>query len=107
MRESNERRIVEITAEEVQARLQHGDAPVIVDVREDEEVAYGMIPDSVHIPLAELESWLHDWEPDDEIIFVCRTGRRSAVACETLLAHGFSNVKNLIGGMFAWKGELS
>ncbi|MGB8954027.1 MAG: rhodanese-like domain-containing protein [Tumebacillaceae bacterium] len=105
--EKNKRQIIEITADEVQARLLRGDAPLIVDVREDEEVAHGMIPDAIHIPLAELDAWLNDWELDDEIVFVCRTGRRSAVACEQLTARGFVNVKNFVGGMFAWKGDLA
>jgi rhodanese-related sulfurtransferase len=40
---------------------------------------------------------------DDEVIVYCRSGNRSGMAKQLLVASGFSNVKNLLGGMLAWR----
>lgn len=99
--------VVNIHPVDVKERVKRGEPLVIVDVREQAEVATGIIPLAMHIPLNELT---HRWEEipssSEEIILVCRSGNRSSVACQFLSAMGYKNVKNMLGGMNAWDGEL-
>lgn len=79
-----------------------GDTPVI-DVREDHEVARGMIPGALHIPLGELLDRLQGDHPDisGPVIVVCQTAVRSRRAAEALRAAGVE-AAILAGGMEAW-----
>ncbi len=67
-----------------------------------DEWAAGHIPDAVHIPLGELPALQRELDPQRPVITVCRSGNRSLVAAEHLLAGGFRDVKSLAGGMKAW-----
>jgi rhodanese-related sulfurtransferase len=93
-----------ITPQEVEHRLQKGEKLNIIDVREAEEVAKGKIPEAKHMALGTLADRLHELDPATEYIMVCRSGKRSERACEFLQEHGFQ-VKNMVGGMLAWKGK--
>jgi rhodanese-related sulfurtransferase len=93
------------TAQEVQERLAHGDPLLILDVRENSEVANGMIPGALHIRLSEVEDRLDEIDRGAETIVVCRSGRRSQSVCNFLHAQGYENIKNMRDGMLAWKGE--
>lgn len=93
-----------ISVEEVKARLQAGESLHLVDVREpDENAAYNI--GGILLPLEKIQNLEYDvieeWK-DEEIIFYCRTGNRSTQACLFLEMSGFSNVKNLAGGMVQW-----
>lgn len=79
-----------------------GDTPVI-DVREEDEVARGMIPGAVHIPLGELLARLQSGSPgiDGPVVVVCQTAVRSRRAAEALRAAGVE-AAILAGGMEAW-----
>lgn len=92
-----------ITPEEVKQRLENGEKLDIVDVREDEEVALGIIPGAVHIPLGELPQRLADIPQNGETILVCRSGNRSGRALEYLEAQGLTLLKNMTGGMLDWE----
>lgn len=74
---------------------------MVVDVREDSEVAEGMIPGAVHIPLGQLEHRLSELDPSTPIVTVCRSGKRSAAAADTLTDAGFT-ADTMAGGMIAW-----
>jgi rhodanese-related sulfurtransferase len=91
-----------ILPSEIKARLQQGEKLNMIDVREDEEVAEGMIPGAKHIRLGDLPAKLDEIEKTDEIIFICRSGGRSGHACEYLASLGFKGLKNMIGGMLEW-----
>jgi rhodanese-related sulfurtransferase len=91
-----------ITPAELKARLDGGERPLMVDVREDEEVAQGMIAGAVHIPLGLIGERYNELPTSQEIIMICRSGGRSGRACEFLSANGF-NVTNMSGGMLAWE----
>jgi rhodanese-related sulfurtransferase len=93
----------EIDPAELKRRLDNGEKPTMIDVREYEEVAQGMIPGAVHIPLGELPYRVGEIEPSDEIIVICRSGARSARACEYLAMLGRTGVRNLAGGMLKWQ----
>ncbi|GAC41625.1 rhodanese-like domain-containing protein [Paenibacillus popilliae] len=91
-----------IEAAELRSRLQRGEALNIIDVREDEEVALGMIPGSKHIPMNQIPERLQEIEPTEEAIFICRSGYRSELVCEYLQRLGRVNAVNLEGGMLSW-----
>lgn len=73
---------------------------VLLDVREPNEWAAGHAPDSVHVPLAEVETTAARFA-GQEVLAVCRSGGRSAKAAETLAQAGIQ-VLNVAGGMTAW-----
>ncbi|MGG3925534.1 rhodanese-like domain-containing protein [Metabacillus fastidiosus] len=94
--------IKEIEPEDLKSRLAEGDKPVIIDVREEEEVKQGIIPDAKHIPLGDLVDRYEEIEQTAEVFFICRGGRRSLKACEFLKEKGYKNLINISGGMTKW-----
>ncbi|MBC5992437.1 rhodanese-like domain-containing protein [Pontibacter cellulosilyticus] len=96
----------DITVEELKERLAKGETPVIIDVREDWEYQEANIAGAKNIPLGALPQQLEDLEDlkDQEVIVQCRSGARSATAKAFLQQQGFSNVRNLLGGIMAYNG---
>ncbi|PIC79540.1 rhodanese [Sporosarcina sp. P18a] len=94
----------ELTAKEVQEQLESGKELNIIDVREDDEVAEGMIPGAEHIALGNLPVEMHDLNAEIPYILVCRSGGRSGRAQELMADEGF-DVTNMVGGMLAWEGQ--
>ncbi|CAH0120057.1 Sulfurtransferase [Paenibacillus sp. CECT 9249] len=92
-----------ILPEEIKSRLGQGERLNLIDVREAEEVAEGMIPGAKHIPLGQIPERLEEIEQTGEIIMICRSGYRSERACEYLQQLGFQGLKNMQGGMLAWQ----
>ncbi len=94
-----------ITTDELKARLDNGEHPTLIDVREDSERAEFNIGGK-HLPLGKLQRVeledLDDLKKEDEIIFYCRSGNRSGIATHIMEMLGFTNVKNLVGGMVDW-----
>jgi rhodanese-related sulfurtransferase len=93
-----------ILPQEVETLRQQENVEVL-DVRETHEVALGKIPNALHIPLGQLLTRLNELDRDKTYIVVCHSGGRSALACEWLSERGFQ-VKNMIGGMMNWEGEI-
>lgn len=94
-----------IEPEQLKALIANEDQPVIIDVRENEEVASGMISGAIHIRLGDLPERYHELDPTQEYVVVCRSGRRSEKAAEFLQEKGFK-VKNMDGGMLKWHGDI-
>ncbi|MBN2983439.1 rhodanese-like domain-containing protein [Cohnella algarum] len=92
-----------ISVEQLKERLDAGENLHLIDVREDEEVAQGMIPGALHLPLGQVPQRLDEIPRDEEVIFICRSGYRSGQACEYLTSLGFKKPVNLLGGMLAWQ----
>jgi rhodanese-related sulfurtransferase len=90
-----------ISPAELKVRLENGESPLMVDVREDDEVAQGMIEGAIHIPLGQISERHNELPTAVEIIVICRSGGRSGRACEFLSANGY-NVTNMSGGMLEW-----
>lgn len=88
---------------EVKRRLAGGERLNVIDVREDEEAAAGIIPGAKHIPLGQLPERHGEIERSSEIVLVCRSGNRSGRACDYLSSLGFAGLKNMSGGMLAWE----
>lgn len=97
--------IKEVTPKEVESRLEKEEDVEVIDVREDEEVAQGMIGNARHIPLGELPDELESLDKKKEYVMVCRSGGRSMKAAQLMDEQGF-NVSNMAGGMLKWDGEV-
>lgn len=97
----------EITTKEVEKLLGVGKDVQLIDVREVEEYKNGHIKTARLIPLGQLDVRLNEIDPKKETILVCRSGARSGRACDFLAGHGYKKVKNMIGGMLDWQGEVS
>jgi rhodanese-related sulfurtransferase len=93
-----------ITTEGLQKKLEAGEKLELVDVREDEEVAEGMIPGARHIRMGTIPENLDKFDKDTEYIFICRSGGRSHNVCLYLQDQGYK-VRNMVGGMLNWSGE--
>lgn len=79
----------------------------VVDVRNPGEVAAGMIPGAVHIPLAELRTRADELDRDRPVVVNCAGGWRSSVGASYLRAQGFADVSDLLGGYNAWSAVHS
>ena len=94
-----------ITPEELREKLEKGEKLNLIDVREEEEVQEGMIPEAKHIPMGEIPNSLDQLDKQKEYIFICRSGRRSENVCHYLQEQGYK-VRNMIGGMLEWTGKV-
>jgi adenylyltransferase/sulfurtransferase len=92
----------EITPVDLKKRLDAGDKLFILDVREPNEYQINKIQGSTLIPLGELPRRYQELPRDVEIITQCKMGGRSAKAQDFLKSVGFTNVKNLKGGILEW-----
>ena len=97
----------EITSTELKQRLDNGDDIQIIDVREDVEVAIGTIPNSKHIPLAQVLTRMNEIDPNRETVVHCKMGGRSARAIDALQRSGYrGRLINLKGGIIGWSNEV-
>jgi len=76
--------------------------PLLVDVRNDDEVARGIIPGALHLPLAMLPVQFESLNGNQALVFYCHSGLRSAQAAAFIASKGRGNVFNLRGGVVAW-----
>jgi rhodanese-related sulfurtransferase len=95
-----------ISPKELKIRLDKGDKLVLVDVREDWEYSLAKLDGSILIPLGTLPQSLTKLNRDSEIVAICHHGMRSADATNFLIQQGFTNVKNLVGGIDAWSTQV-
>jgi len=93
---------VNISPEELRSRLDGGDAPRLLDVREPHEFEIARLPGAVLIPLGELFSRHTELDPGAEVVVYCHHGIRSASATAYLRSVGFAGARNLTGGIDAW-----
>ncbi|MEJ2204861.1 MAG: rhodanese-like domain-containing protein [Gemmatimonadota bacterium] len=100
--------IPEITPTELKARLDAGDVPVLVDVREHFEKRIADLPANgqVHVPTGEFLHRIGELDRDREIVLYCRTGSRSTWAARLLMERGFEQVLNLKGGLMGWRADV-
>jgi sulfur-carrier protein adenylyltransferase/sulfurtransferase len=91
-----------ITPLELKARLDRGDRPFILDVRNPEEIAICRIAGSTVIPLPELPARLGELDPSVPMVVHCKSGARSAKAIALMQGAGFSRLSNLTGGILGW-----
>ena len=96
----------EIEPREVHERRLAGEQMVLLDVREDEEVQFCSISDSIHIPMNEVPQRLQELKAEDAVVVYCRSGKRSMQVCNFLVARGFGRVMNLRGGINEWSLQV-
>ncbi len=94
----------EITTDELKEIVLSSEPVNIVDVREDEEVAMGMIPNAEHISMNDIPDHVDDFKKDTTYYIVCAGGVRSAKVVAFLNDHGIDAV-NVEDGMRAWGEE--
>src|SRR3982751_5670570 len=94
-----------ITPEELEKKLEAGEKLELVDVRENEEVVFGMVPGAKHIRMGDIPANLDYFDKDKEYIFICRSSARSANVCYYLEEQGYK-VRNMVGGMLDWRGKV-
>lgn len=87
-------------------RLNHGDDLQLIDVREPAEIAIASIDGFTNLPLSEFEAWsdhIHSqFEAEKETVVLCHHGMRSAQMCLWLAQQGFTQLKNVTGGIDAY-----
>ncbi len=104
--QATEKGVDEITAPELDALLRSSNPPVLLDVRNPEEISICRITGSRVIPLPELSGRLGELNPSTPMVVHCKSGVRSAKAIGVLKAAGFSNLRNLKGGILAWIKDI-
>lgn len=98
--------VEEITPEQLQTRLQSGEALVVIDVREPHELEISSLSFAQPIPMGEITARITELDPDATTIVMCRSGGRSLQVARYLESRGFRSVSNLTGGILAWGERL-
>ncbi len=82
---------------------------VVLDVRSKWEYDSGHIPGAIHLDFFSpmLEAELNRLDKDKKYLVYCRSGARSYTACHVMEGLGFKKLANMMGGLFAWQGELT
>ncbi|MGE0399758.1 MAG: molybdopterin-synthase adenylyltransferase MoeB [Kofleriaceae bacterium] len=95
----------EIDVASLHAQLENGDRPTLIDVREADEHAQGIIPTAIHIPRGFLELRIEKqvFDRAAPLVLYCAAGTRSLLATRSLIELGYTNVKSLAGGFSGWK----
>ena len=97
---------LDMTVIELKEKIDRGNAPVLIDVREPHEHAICQIPGAALIPMAQLPGRLSEFDPSQEVVVHCRSGARSANAVAMMRSKGFSKARNLAGGVLAWVDQI-
>jgi rhodanese-related sulfurtransferase len=95
-------RVRDLTPVEVAHGLTEG-RMLLVDVREPNETALERFPDAVLLPLSTFDAAAIEVPAGREVVFACRSGRRSVTASLAAQEQGFAYGAHLAGGILAWK----
>ncbi|MEK9500073.1 rhodanese-like domain-containing protein [Gaopeijia maritima] len=100
--------VPEIEPTELKARMDAGDAPVLLDVREPYEKDIADLPEvgQLRIPLGDVAARFGELSRDDELVVYCRSGGRSGSVVQFLQAQGFDKAINLRGGVLGWQEDV-
>ena len=99
----------DLTQEEWAEQLANDNNAVVLDVRTDDEIADGMIPNAIHIDIYKGQDFINKLEELDKsknYYVYCRSGNRSGQACRIMDELGFENAFNLEGGILEWQGDI-
>lgn len=103
--------IASVSVEELAQRLKSDaiEGLQLIDVRELEEIAISSIPNFTILPLSQFNQWAGEittrFDPHQETLVLCHHGIRSAQMCQWLASQGFTNVKNITGGIDAYANQ--
>ena len=98
-----------LTQEDWVLQLEADENSVILDVRTEDECNQGVIPNSINIDIYLGQEFMEQLETLDKTknyYVYCRSGARSAKACEAMNNLGFENAYNLLGGILEWNGDI-
>ena len=95
-----------LTVRQLKERLEQGEPPVLLDVREAWEMARCQLPGTTWIPMGQIMARVSELDKGQEIVVVCHHGIRSWQVAKFLEHEGFENVINLTGGIDAWAKEI-
>lgn len=98
-----------LTQEDWISQLEEDGNAVILDVRTEDEYNDGIIPNAINIDIHKGQGFISELEALDKnknYYVYCRSGARSAKACEIMNELGFENANNLIGGILEWNGDI-
>ena len=98
--------MLQISVEELADRMAQPEPLQLIDVREPEELAIVSLPGFINLPLSQYADWsgqIHaQFDSEQETVVLCHHGFRSAQMCQWLQQQGFSQVKNITGGIEAY-----
>jgi rhodanese-related sulfurtransferase len=97
--------VPEISPADFLARRQRGEKLTLLDVREEWELKVASVDGIVHIPMGDVATRLGELSRDQEIVVLCRSGRRSLEVAKFLQQQGFTT-SNLAGGILAWSHDV-
>ncbi|RCT55530.1 rhodanese-like domain-containing protein [Winogradskyella sp. KYW1333] len=90
-------------------QLEEDNNSVVLDVRTQNEVDDGIIPNAIHIDIYKGQGFIDEinkFDKSNNYYVYCRSGGRSEQACAVMNQLGFENVFNLSGGILDWKGDI-
>jgi rhodanese-related sulfurtransferase len=100
---------MDLTQEAWVSQYEADENAIILDVRTENECNEGSIANSINIDIYEGQGFIAKLEALDKTknyYVYCRSGARSAKACEVMDSLGFENTYNLLGGILEWNGEI-
>ena len=96
----------EISVRELARKRSSGEEFVLLDVREEDELAVAALDGVLHVPMGQIPARLSEIPREQEIVVMCHGGVRSDSVAHYLRAQGFARVLNLAGGIDAWSCEV-
>ena len=97
---------IEVNVKDLAEEIKSGQEITLLDVRETQEVDISKLDNSFLIPLGDLPERINELNPDDNIVVYCRSGARSDQAMRFLRNAGFTQVRNLLGGINDWARHI-
>lgn len=101
--------MADLLQEEWTKQLKSDDNAVVLDVRTQDEIDLGMIPDAIHIDIFKGQGFIDEVEQLDKTknyYVYCKSGNRSGQACSIMNQLDIENAYNLLGGFSEWQGEV-
>lgn len=98
--------IPEVSVQELKRELDSVTPPILIDVREADELEISHFPVFIHIPMSQIPSRRDELVEDADLVIVCRSGSRSGRITNYLLSSGYTRVRNLAGGINAWAAAI-
>ena len=102
--------MADLSQEDWVKQLEADNNSIVLDVRTQDEVDEGFIPNSIHIDIYKGQGFIYELEALDKkknYYVYCKSGGRSGQACAIMNQLGFENSYNLIGGFSQWQGDVA
>ncbi len=102
--------MADLTQTEWREKLENDSDAAIIDVRTEQEIEEGYIPNALHIDIYQGQEFLNKIQELDKsknYYIYCKSGGRSAQACAIMNQLGFDNAYNLLGGFSEWQGAVT